>query len=349
MLDRPPINSADAGAYHDLAGLRKLRNDAREQSPEAIRAVAQQMEGLFLNLMLKSMRQASSSFGEDNPFSSQEVRTYEEMRDQQLSLTMANAGGIGLARVIERQLTQQASQRWTEDRQDTPDASGSNQPGLPGDITGYRRIPALNTTLPVGQSLERARLSVVAPPVSVSERDLDNNKPVASIPVQDLNNQRQFNVAGPIDFVNQILPHAQRAGEAMGVDPMAIVAQAALETGWGKHVMQDKDGNSSFNLFGIKADQRWQGQSVSVWTEEYRNGIAGREIASFRAYDSLDAAFADYVNFLSNQPRYQSALQAGNDPHRWGSELQQAGYATDPSYGKKIAGIVSRLTKSDAF
>jgi len=124
------------------------------------------------------------------------------------------------------------------------------------------------------------------------------------------------------------------------VDPKVLVAQSALETGWGKKVISTADGSSSYNLFGIKAGDNWHGRSAGVNTLEYRDGVAAMERASFRAYDSVGEAFRDYANLLKDSPRYQPALAAGGDDQKFLDGLQQAGYATDPRYADKIMRIV---------
>lgn len=141
-------------------------------------------------------------------------------------------------------------------------------------------------------------------------------------------------------FVRGVWPHAQRAGRALGIDPRAIVAQAALETGWGKHIIRDDAGQASNNLFGIKAGRDWAGARVSVSTLEFEDGLPRRQNASFRAYDTLSEGFRDYVDFLKSNPRYGGALAAGSDPGRFADGLQQAGYATDPRYAEKIRDIL---------
>jgi len=126
------------------------------------------------------------------------------------------------------------------------------------------------------------------------------------------------------------------------MDTSVLLAQSALETGWGKHIPRHADGRSSFNLFGIKADRGWQGDSVGVGTLEYRNGEMRREQARFRAYETPADSFIDYVAFLRRNPRYGEALKS-----RSGEEfirgLQKAGYATDPRYADKILGIRDRV------
>jgi flagellar protein FlgJ len=138
------------------------------------------------------------------------------------------------------------------------------------------------------------------------------------------------------NFVSQILPQAAKAAAQLGVPTRVIVAQAALETGWGGHVMRNADGTSSNNLFGVKADAGWTGARVSQSTTEYQNGSAHGEVAQFRSYSSLDEAFSDYTAFIKNHPRYAAALRSGGG---YAQELQKAGYATDPAYAEKIGRI----------
>lgn len=143
----------------------------------------------------------------------------------------------------------------------------------------------------------------------------------------------------PQAFAQHLWPLAQAAGKKLGVAPEVILAQAALETGWGQKITQSPSGASSHNLFNIKADGRWQGEKVSVQTLEYRDGVAVRESAQFRAYDSYEESFADFVSFIKSSPRYQTALSVADDAQLFTQELSAAGYATDPEYSNKIMDI----------
>ncbi len=128
-----------------------------------------------------------------------------------------------------------------------------------------------------------------------------------------------------------------------------LVAQSALETGWGQHAMKRPDGSIAFNLFGIKASHGWQGQSVVQQTLEFRNGAMQRESAQFRAYDSVAEATDDYVDFVQSNPRYAAALQhAGSDRH-YIEQLHRGGYATDPDYADKIINIMQQPTLNNAL
>lgn len=147
----------------------------------------------------------------------------------------------------------------------------------------------------------------------------------------------------PEGFVAGIWPHAQSAARELGVDARALVAQAALETGWGRRQIAHGDGRSTHNLFGIKATA-WSGDRATTATHEYVGGVRRSETASFRSYASPAESFADYVRLLKRTPRYQKALQAGTDVRRFAQGLQQAGYATDPAYASKIARIAGGPT-----
>jgi len=147
----------------------------------------------------------------------------------------------------------------------------------------------------------------------------------------------------PEGFVASIWGHAQQAARELGVDAKALVAQAALETGWGRKLIQRNGGGSSHNLFGIKSTG-WSGERATTGTHEYVDGVRRNETASFRAYGSVGESFADYVKLLKNSPRYQNALQAGSDVRSFAQGLQKAGYATDPAYAAKIAAIAGGPT-----
>ncbi|MFI4981198.1 MAG: flagellar assembly peptidoglycan hydrolase FlgJ, partial [Nevskiales bacterium] len=140
------------------------------------------------------------------------------------------------------------------------------------------------------------------------------------------------------DFVDTIRPHAEKAAAELGVPARALIAQAALETGWGQHMAKQKDGSSGLNLFGVKAQGGWTGASRKQQTSEYENGQLTNTRADFRSYNSIGAAFDDYVKVLKSNPRYADALRSG-DVHGFAQALQKAGYATDPHYAQKLVKV----------
>ena len=148
----------------------------------------------------------------------------------------------------------------------------------------------------------------------------------------------------PAAFVRSLWPHAQRAGDALGVSPRLLLAQAALETGWGQSIIKRPDGTSTHNLFGIKAGRDWAGDRAVVSTVEYSDGVMVHTRAPFRAYGSFAESFEDYVAFVTGQSRYESAVAKAGDPEAYIRALHGAGYATDPAYPDKILDIMRRDT-----
>ncbi|GFM82787.1 flagellar rod assembly protein/muramidase FlgJ [Pseudomonas cichorii] len=144
-------------------------------------------------------------------------------------------------------------------------------------------------------------------------------------------------------FVATMLPLAKEAAARIGVDPVMLVAQAALETGWGKSIMRQQDGSSSHNLFGIKATGSWQGAQARAITSEFRDGKMVKETADFRSYDSYADSFHDLVSLLQNNNRYKEVVNSADNSEQYVKELQKAGYATDPAYASKISQIAKQM------
>lgn len=177
---------------------------------------------------------------------------------------------------------------------------------------------------------------------------LDQAAVSSSRPIIELSPQRaDWRPSNLQEFVRDIWPLAERAAGELDIDPRTLVAQAALETGWGQSLIRDGSGISGNNLFGIKADGRWEGERVTVNTLEYDNGLPQRVRDEFRAYPSLRQGFEDYVNFLKGNARYDSATRGGLSPEEYAGSLQDAGYATDPNYAEKIGEIVNSPRLND--
>lgn len=315
-----------ADLYLDFSQFHGMRKLALEDKEKGLHAAAKQMESVFLNMMLKSMREANAVLSEGSLFESKESEFYQEMYDKQLSSNLSAQGGIGLADIIVSQLG---------GKEKNQDDSTKNY-----DITQYLENPINNFSAglrKINVDKNEANESTDDPLMKGQEVDglLIDDGAENVVPSINLDHWQT-----PKEFVRAIYPHAKQAAQQLGVEPEALIAQAALETGWGKHVMNGPDQSTSFNLFGIKADSRWQGEETNKNTLEYRNGIAAKEMASFRSYESLKDAFTDYVSFLKNNGRYESILNKKTESKQWGFELQQSGYATDPKYGNKIASIL---------
>ena len=305
--------------YTDFGGLNTLRAQARVDPQASLQQVAKQFEGIFIQMMLKSMRAASLG---DDIFDSDQSKLYRDMFDKQIALDMASSKGIGIAESLVRQLSKNSPEKNKIDifRVDKNKDPISAQSGKSLPLTVNKVELELDT---FDNDLERLELTMT----------------------QFVDDKRTFNSAE--EFTQYVLPFAEKAADALGVSPMVLVSQAALETGWGKAVIRRPDGSSSFNLFNIKADTRWNGEKVIKSTLEYENGLAKYEKASFRAYDSYADSFDDYVDFLRENTRYHSALQHQGNDKLFIKGLHQAGYATDPNYADKVISIFNRETIKD--
>ncbi|MFN6972239.1 MAG: flagellar assembly peptidoglycan hydrolase FlgJ [Rheinheimera sp.] len=158
--------------------------------------------------------------------------------------------------------------------------------------------------------------------------------------MQNSEHATELDSSDPVAFIQSLLPAAKKAAANLGLEPLALIAQAALETGWGQRMFKNTSGQNSNNLFGIKAQANWQGQIAVVDTLEYRAGVAQKEKARFRAYESAEQSLHDYVDLIQSNPRYQAALAVASDTKAYFQRLQAAGYATDPNYAQKILSVM---------
>lgn len=299
-----------------------LREGARQLDPAAIREVAQQFEALFLREVLEDVRSAALA---GDVLGSKGGDFYQEIFDAQLAAALSRGRGIGLGRMIEAQLLRR-----------TPGGEAVAGPA-PGATPGSA-LPGV----PVSQAAQS-----VAAPHHVPPRPVASTVPPAESGAAGRNGRTaqpalaQGIAASAQEFVTSLLPHAQWAARELGIAPAAVIAQAALETAWGRRTPRHGDGQPSFNLFGIKAGDQWRGPRADVSTLEYVDGVAVRGRASFRAYPSLAEGVRDYVAVLKGSPRYRTALAAGANAREFVSALAQAGYATDPAYAGKLHAILA--------
>jgi peptidoglycan hydrolase FlgJ len=271
-LSDATLDSSAASTYTDINGLAALKKDPN--SPQSISAVAQQVEALFLQMMLKSMRDAGAAMETD----SNEMGMYQDMFDKQVALSISQHADLGIGRLLKRQL------------------SGKPEAAAP-------------KALAIGHDSSA------------------NSSPMAS----------------PADFITRMLPPIRRAAGALGIDPKAMLAQAALETGWGQRMPRNADGSSSHNMFGIKAGEEWTGGRAIADSMEVANGVAVPRRTAFRAYGSIEDSVADFANLLKSSPRYRDALAAGGDAQAYIVGIGKSGYATDPEYANKL----NQILKSD--
>ncbi len=299
-----PADNSNSSLAIDAKSLESLKQSAKQNSPEALKAAAKQFEALFMNMMMKSMRDASP---QDGVFDNQQTKMYTSMLDQQLSQNMASRG-IGLADVLIRQL----SNTQMSDAMD--DGKAMKSGSQPDDLSASLKTELLRSLSP--RSVREPAVADVA--------QSSSSKPAHVQAFQDT-----------------LTPHAEEASRATGIPARFMLGQAALESGWGKHVMRTADGGSSHNLFGIKATGSWKGKTVDAVTTEYVGGVAQKRVEKFRAYDSYADSFKDYANLLRNNPRYEKVLANATDAKGFAQGLQRAGYATDPNYAAKLTNIIN--------
>jgi flagellar protein FlgJ len=138
-------------------------------------------------------------------------------------------------------------------------------------------------------------------------------------------------------FVQHHRATAERVAQDSGIPASFMLGQAGHETGWGRGEIRHKDGSAAYNLFGIKAGKSWTGKVAEVTTTEYTNGVARKVTAKFRAYDSYEDSFRDYARLINDNPRYEKARGKVGSAVAYATELQKAGYATDPEYASKLS------------
>ena len=278
----------------DVNALAQSKRLAKEDPRAALQGAARQVEAVFLQMVLKAMRDASPK---DGLFDSEQGHMYQSLLDQQLAQVLSARGSTGLAAMIEKQLSH-------------------------------------------GLAPQNAALS----PASAGERVGEKGPAAAAPPLAPPGGERENSVPAPArDFVNRLWSHANEASQATGIPAHFMIAQAALETGWGRAELRFADGTPTYNLFGIKAGRGWRGAVAEAATTEYVNGEAQRTVERFRAYSSYAEAFRDYASLLTGNPRYAAVLNQ-QEAAGFARGLQQAGYATDPMYAEKLERIIGGQT-----
>ncbi len=316
-------------SFHDLSSLNQLREHKGSSEREALKAATKEFEAYFLNLMLKNMRSANEVISsEENPLTSNDVSFYNEMHDQQMAVNLSRSSNFGIGEILYRQLSEHLPK---DNDENTPQFTVNNSEPvrLTPQFEQKTKVDSINTNAEVKPAIQT---TVTNSPSQAVTASLKDEVQPEKVPV----------FQGKQDFIDSVKPYAVKAAQSLGVHPGVLIAQAALETGWGKYFGQDSHGRPSFNLFGIKSDTRWSGDSVSTTTIEFNQGLPEKVRQNFRAYDSIKESFNDYVEFVQENPRYQKALENTADPKQYLENLHQGGYATDPNYADKIHSIFIR-------
>lgn len=304
-------SQAPAFAY-DFSNLKQLAARASHKPQQSLKQVASDFEALFIQRLLHEMR--ASKLGPNLMSGEVGSSMYRGMLDSQLSQVMASQDPFGLAKLLEQQLGKPAASHSGSLSTGEPIASGLPTVSRPNASSAVSSAAAAPTVAPSRNSRAKATS------VSASQ-------------------------AG--QFVRHLLPAVKQAAEMLSVSPLALLSQAALETGWGKHVPETTTGRSSHNLFGVKAGTNWSGPVVSAKTVEYRHQKPVKVQADFRAYGSVQDSVQDFAKVASTLVGdvSKSMLTAA----QWGHKLMQAGYATDPEYAQKLAAVAHSNLMQKAF
>ena len=312
----------------DHQALARLRLRARAApGGGAASPVAGEFEAVLLQTLLKSLRAGVPASGLSPAGSASPLFT--ELLDQQRALTIARGRGLGLAPRLTAPVPAAGAPAAPTPR---PLGAGTPAPLALADrgpagfsLAGVRRwagpVPRVALDAAAGLPLAGA-----AAPLALAAR------PAAPDPAPDR-----------AQFVADLWPHAEAASAATGIPAHFLVAQAALETGWGEKVLKNAQGMSSYNVFNLKAGSRWDGPTLSLPVREYAEGAPVTEHATFRMYGSYADAFADYARLLTQAPRYAAVL-GQREAADFARTLHQAGFATDPGYAAKLERIITGPT-----
>lgn len=304
-----PASSTDLSSRiaADASSLNSLKQAARENTPESVKEAAKQFEALFVNMMLKSMRDATPKEG---LFDSEHSRTFTGMLDQQLSQKIANRG-LGLADMLAKQMQGGMNAGVSPESLDLE--SGASKSGSVDEFALLRNM---------SRNASAASKAGVNSAIAPAQADVPQNAR---------------------EFTAQMQAHAEAASQDSGIPAHLMLGQAALESGWGKRQIIGSDGTASNNLFGIKAGANWKGKTVDAVTTEYINGVPQKRIEKFRAYDSYADSFRDFANLMQSNPRYNNVLENTGNAAAYSQALQDAGYATDPNYASKLKRVIASI------
>jgi flagellar protein FlgJ len=301
----------------DPASNAATRVRAKSDQAGALKDAARQFEGLMLQMVLKSMRDA---IPQDSLFDNDQSRFFMTILDQQIAQNLASESPTGFAKMIEKQIGRNLE---STESAESVDASAANL------LSSFQMEALLRQVAGSAETVfrpERTTGVFGASPSTASS----------------------LGSGGAQDFVKRIWPHAVDAAQTLGVPPHFVVAHSALESGWGKHEITLPDGSPSHNLFGIKAGKSWNGPSVEIQTTEYENSAPKSVRARFRVYPSYAEAFQDYADLLHGKARFSSVL-GQRDGAGFARSLQDSGYATDPLYADKLNRIIGGATLKEAL
>ncbi|WP_110641413.1 flagellar assembly peptidoglycan hydrolase FlgJ [Salinicola sp. CPA57] len=322
----------------DVQSVQKLKYSAANSPQGSLKEASRQFEAVFLQMMLKSMRDASPKSG---LLQSDQMDMMRSMQDQQWAQQLAGKG-LGLADQLVQQLEGSglpgtAALPGAAASEDTSTLIAGIPRGAPRLLHGGLRTPGF---MPEPLRHDMPGAGIAGSGARSNEFSVASSSAMAPAETDD----RPAHVRA---FLDSLAGPARKAEGASGVPAELILAQAALETGWGQREIPTASGGNSHNLFGIKAGRSWQGATTEITTTEYVDGRPIKMADRFRVYDSYADAFTDYARLIGDNPRYQGVVTASS-PDMAAQALQQGGYATDPRYAEKLRGIMAQLGTLDA-
>lgn len=313
-----PRPGNDASIF-DSAQLNTLKREVQEGAGnDANKKVAQQFEAIFIQMILKQAHQSSTLSG---PFDSEQTRMAQSLADGQMAQQLASSG-IGLAQALLSQISSRSAGDGTSPSSSVapPELAASRVPGLRSRVGQDRATVASSISALIDLLGKQTSPGLVFSAIKGAPEHISS-------------------------FVSAMSDAAKAAASESGVPLKLILSQAALESGWGKREIRGADGSPSYNLFGIKAGANWNGKVVNVLTTEYEGGVAKKVVQPFRAYSSYAESFADYARLIGNSQRYQDVVGAPNAEIA-AQNIQDAGYATDPDYARKLISIMGYFDAS---
>lgn len=330
---------ASRGFALDVNGLSSIARAERQQTGAGLKPVTQQFEAVFLNMMLKTMR---ASVPDGGLYNSETMKTMGQMRDMQLSQALSSRG-MGIAEMLQRQLAGHGA---------TAGNSATNVEAIAA-MAGIPMGQARSINDIVAEAQAQRQFGVHEAPVEHvaaghmastgnHQQDSATDSPSTLASLWEAAREKLERQAPHVSqFLARIGDTARRISAESGIPVRLIVAQAALETGWGRHDVKHSDGRNGHNLFGIKAVGNYAAASQATTTTEYEQGVPLQRQERFRAYESDEQAMRDYARMLTSHPRYKGV--AGSSAHEGAALLQQRGYATDPHYAEKLRTIIDQL------
>lgn len=324
MDDTSLIRSRDAtdvGLKADIRGMSRLKSlgsgDKKAQA-QALKAAAEQFEQLLTQYWVDGMRGSNSSLDPNSPLHSKYSRMFEDMLSQeQVGMTSTRSGKISKSSItylIAKQFSKSLGDEGKELLKELTDGSSVRPENF-------------------SSSYAKRDYSSYLDPSSCEARFV---KGLSSI-YGDLPKDSLKSFESQEDFVNKLMPYALKAVEGQGFNPLVLVAQAALETGWGRHV---PSGN---NFYGIKADASWRGDKQDLSSPEFEQESFVSRVSSFRSYAGVLDSMKDYIDFIKGNPRYERAVGRSFDTDGYFDEIARAGYATDPAYADKLKNISRKI------